>query len=234
MDVGADSDVLVIGAGLAGVAAAVAAQDAGLDVRVIDRGRRPGGRMASRRLRETGTDFDGRVVDHGASYFTVRDADFTKVVNSLIDRGVVRPWTDTFHVYSEGAMSGVRTGPMRYAATGGLRTVVETLAEDVTHIECDRHVDRVEIAAHTVSVEGQSASSLALCMPQPQAERIVPPGVLPDVGITWEPVIAVTLVFEQQEWIDLDGVFVNDDPIITWIADTAVGGVMPRPCSWRM
>ena len=219
MDVGADSDVLVIGAGLAGVAAAVAAQDAGLDVRVIDRGRRPGGRMASRRLRETGTDFDGRVVDHGASYFTVRDADFTKVVNSLIDRGVVRPWTDTFHVYSEGAMSGVRTGPMRYAATGGLRTVVETLAEDVTHIECDRHVDRVEIAAHTVSVEGQSASSLALCMPQPQAEGIVPPGVLPDVGITWEPVIAVTLVFEQQEWIDLDGVFVNDDPIITWIAD---------------
>jgi predicted NAD/FAD-dependent oxidoreductase len=56
-------------------------------------------------------------------------------------------------------------------------------------------------------------------MPQPQAERIVPPGVLPDVGITWEPVIAVTLVFEQQEWIDIDGVFVNDDPIITWIAD---------------
>ena len=85
MDVGADSDVLVIGAGLAGVAAAVAAQDAGLDVRVIDRGRRPGGRMASRRLRETGTDFDGRVADHGASYFTVRDADFTEAVNSLID-----------------------------------------------------------------------------------------------------------------------------------------------------
>ena len=219
MDVGADSDVLVIGAGLAGVAAAVAAQDAGLDVRVVDRGRRPGGRMASRRLRETGTDFDGRVVDHGASYFTVRDADFTEVVNSLIDRGIVRPWTDTFHVHSEGAMSGVRTGPMRYAATGGLRTVVETLAQGVTHIECDRHVDRVEIAAHAVSVEGQRASSLALCMPQPQAERIVPPGVLPEVGITWEPVIAVTMVFEQQEWIDIDGVFVNDDPIITWIAD---------------
>ena len=219
MEVGADSDVLLIGAGLAGVAAAVAAQDAGLDVRVIDRGRRPGGRMASRRLRETGTDFDGRVVDHGASYFTVRDADFTAVVNSLIDRGIVRPWTDTFHVHSEGAMTGVRTGPMRYAATGGLRRVVEALAEDVTHIECERHVDRVEIAAHAVSVEDQSASSLALCMPQPQAERIVPPGVLPDVGITWEPVIAVTMVFEQQEWIDIDGVFVNDDPIITWIAD---------------
>ena len=151
--------------------------------------------MASRRLRETGTDFDGRVVDHGASYFTVRDADFTEVVNSLIDRGIVRPWTDTFHVYSEGAVSSVRTGPMRYAATGGLRTVVETLAEDVTHIECDRHVDRVEIAAHAVSVEGQRASSLALCMPQPQAERIVPPGVLPDVGITWEPVIAVTMIY---------------------------------------
>ena len=46
-------------------------------------------------------------MDHGASYFTVRDADFTEAVNSLIDRGIVRPWTDTFHVYSEGAMYGV-------------------------------------------------------------------------------------------------------------------------------
>ena len=126
MDVGADSDVLVIGAGLAGVAAAVAAQDAGLDVRVIDRGRRPGGRMASRRLRETGTDFDGRVVDHGASYFTVRDVDFTEAVNSLIDRGIVRPWTDTFHVYSEGAMNCLS----KIGNTGRGRVLVPTTIHD--------------------------------------------------------------------------------------------------------
>ncbi len=53
------SDLLVVGAGLSGVTAAVTAQQAGVNVQVVDRGRAIGGRMASRRLRDTGTAFDG-------------------------------------------------------------------------------------------------------------------------------------------------------------------------------
>jgi predicted NAD/FAD-dependent oxidoreductase len=57
-------------------------------------------------------------------------------------------------------------------------------------------------------------------MPQPQAERtVVAGGSSQRLVITWEPVIAVTLVFDEQQWPDIDGVFVNDDPVITWIAD---------------
>ncbi len=216
---GVKSDVLIIGGGLAGITAATAARDAGASVRVIDRGRRIGGRMASRRLRDTGTEFDGRVVDYGASYFTVSDPDFRTVIDGLIDRGVVRPWTDSFHVHNEGVMTGVRSGPVRYAAPGGLRTVVEALAEDIPDIETAHHVEAVEVSSSGVVVGETRADALGLCMPQPQAERLVPAGTLPDVGLTWEPVIAVTLVFDQKEWIDLDGVFVNDDPIVTWIAD---------------
>jgi len=217
--VGADSDVLVIGAGLSGVAAAGAARERGATVRLIDRGRRIGGRMASRRLRDTGTAFDGRVVDYGASYFTVSDPDFRTVIEGLVDRGVVRPWTDSFHVHNEGVMVGVRSGPMRYAAPGGLRTVVEALAEYVAEIETARHVETVEVTSSGVVLGDTRANILGLCMPQPQAERLVPAGTLPDVGLTWEPVIAVTLVFDRKEWIELDGVFVNDDPVVTWIAD---------------
>ena len=215
----ADSDVLVIGAGLSGVAAAGAAQERGATVRLIDRGRRIGGRMASRRLRDTGTAFDGRVVDYGASYFTVSDPAFRAVIDALAEQGVVRRWTDSFHVHNEGAMSGVRSGPVRYAAPGGLRTVVEALAGDISAIDTAHHVEAVEILTAGVTVEGARAKALALCMPQPQAERLVPAGTLPDVGLTWEPVIAVTLVFDRKEWIELDGVFVNDDPVVTWIAD---------------
>ena len=175
--------------------------------------------MASRRLRDTGTACDGRIVDYGASYFTARDPDFVTVVEGMIAAGVVRPWTDTFHVHAEGAMAGVRTGPMRYAAPTGLRSVVEHLGSEITSIDHQTHVERIEITSTGVRADAYDARRLALCMPQPQAERIVGAGLLPDVGITWEPVIAVTMVFEERTWLDIDGVFVNDDPILTWIAD---------------
>ena len=191
----------------------------GVSVQVVDRGRRIGGRLASRRLRNTGTEFDGRVVDYGASYFTARDPDFLAVVAEMIEAGVVRRWTDTFHVHTEGAMAGVRTGPMRYSAPAGLRSVVEHLATSVPVIDTETHIERVDISTTGVRADHYSAQGVALCMPQPQAERILDNDVLPDVGITWEPVIAVTLVFEDRQWPELDGVFVNDDPIITWIAD---------------
>jgi len=217
--VGSGSDLLVVGAGISGVTAAQSAIEAGSRVKVVDRGRRIGGRMASRRLRDTGTAQDGRVVDYGASYFTVSDPDFRAVVESMVDVGVVRAWTDTFHVHNEGSMVGVKTGPIRYAAPGGLRTIVEHLARDIEDIDTGTHLESVDIRSDGVRAADYQAGSVALCMPQPQAERLVPAGTLPKVGLTWEPVIAVTLVFDQKEWIEIDGVFVNDDPVITWIAD---------------
>ncbi|MEK9837584.1 MAG: FAD-dependent oxidoreductase, partial [Ilumatobacter sp.] len=60
-----DTDVLVIGAGLAGLAAARRMTAAGLTVRLLDKGRSVGGRLATRRM-------SGAVVDHGAQFFTVR------------------------------------------------------------------------------------------------------------------------------------------------------------------
>jgi renalase len=213
------SDLLVVGAGLSGVTAAATAQQAGVNVQVVDRGRAIGGRMASRRLRDTGTPFDGRVVDYGASYFTVSDPDFRTVVEEMITAGVVRPWTDTFHVHTEGTMAGVKTGPMRYAAPAGLRSVVEHLAQSLSTIVTRTHIERIDITDAGVQADHLEAQRVALCMPQPQANRLVTDGLLPEVGITWEPVIAVTLVFDEQQWPDIDGVFVNDDPVITWIAD---------------
>ena len=66
-------------------------------------------------------------------------------------------------------------------------------------------------------VDEAPVDAVALCMPGPQARRVCE--AMPDDPIPWEPVIAVTCVFDRRHWIELDGVFVNDDPVITWIAD---------------
>jgi len=120
--------VAVIGGGISGIACAGALAAGGVPVRVFDRGHRIGGRLAAQTLRGTGTVYDGRVVDVGAAYFTARDDRFVEVVDGLIERAVVRPWTDTFHVADPRGIVGPKLGPMRYATPRGLRSVVEDLA----------------------------------------------------------------------------------------------------------
>ena len=210
--------MIVIGAGISGLSCARAIRDAGVRVRVLDRGKVVGGRMASRTLRGTGTPCDGRVVDIGASYFTVRDPQFRAVVDEACDAGIVRPWTDAFHVADTDGITGVRTGPMRYAAPGGLRSFPTWLARglDIAH---EHVVESVTADRDALRVDGEAVDAVAVCMPDPQAERLLQPGLLEVSEVTWEPVIAVTAVFEERCWPALDGVFVNDDPVLTWIAD---------------
>jgi renalase len=207
----------VVGAGISGIACATAAAERGVPVRVVDRGRGIGGRMASRTLRDTGTPWDGRVVDIGASYFTARDEAFTATIDRLIARDVVRPWTDAFHVAGPEGVIGVRSGPMRYAAPGGLRSVVEAMRDDAG-LSVESQVDVAEVSTQDgIRVDGQRTDAVALCMPGPQAQRICTD--VPATTLLWEPVIAVTMVFDEHWWHELDGAFVNDHPTITWIAD---------------
>ena len=209
--------LVVVGGGISGVACASAAAATGMPVTVRDRGHRLGGRMASRTLRDTGTAFDGRVVDIGASYFTASHPDFLATVTRLEAEGIVRPWSSGFHVAGPDGISGVSGGPMRYAAPRGLRSVVEALACDLVDVQVAAPVVSVEVTADGLAVDAAPADAVALCLPGPQAARVAP--WVPVPAVTWEPVIAVTLVFAEATWPDLDGVFVNDDPVITWIAD---------------
>jgi renalase len=210
---------VVIGGGMSGAACAVALAHAGVEVEIRERSRVLGGRMASRTLRDTGTAWDGRVVDIGASYFTAADEDFRLVVDGLVDQGVVRPWTDAFHVAGPSGIEAVTSGPLRYAAPRGLRSVVAALAEQSGEVlvRIEDPVERIESRGSSVVVDGVPVAAVGVCMPLPQAARISDD--VPDDTVTWEPVIAVTCVFADQTWIDLDGVFVNDDPVLTWIAD---------------
>ena len=113
----------MVGAGISGVAAARELRDAGLPVVVLDRGRRIGGRMASRTI-------DGRPVDIGASYFTASDPTFIALAEDWQQRGLAHPWTDTFQVRT-GDDASSSSGPMRWGTPHGLRSLVEDLAADL-------------------------------------------------------------------------------------------------------
>ena len=193
-------DVVVVGAGIAGLSCARALTDGGARVRVYERGRVVGGRLASKR-------YDGRYADIGAAYFVADDPEFSAQVTSWQTRGLARPWTDTLRVYPGGEPS---TGPVRWAAPGGLRSLATDLADGLD-VRLSAPVDAVP----------EDADAVVLAMPGPQAVRLGPPPAIVAAATaqTWQPVIAAVLTYESRQWGDFHGAFVNEHPVLATVCD---------------
>jgi renalase len=213
--------VVVVGAGIAGTACARALQSAGVAVRVLDRGHRPGGRMALRQERLGGAE---RVVDIGASYFTVSDPAFAAVAAGWRSRGLAREWTDTLAVlHADGAEPAAAPGPMRWAAAGGLRSLVEDLAAGLD-VTSEHEVEQVDADGDGRAVDGEPAAAVVLAMPQPQAADLLPVPVLErlglDPGLEWDPTLTVWAGWGERWWDErLDGAFVQGSAVVDRIAD---------------
>jgi len=189
--------VAVVGAGMSGAVCATVLRSRGISTELIERGRAPGGRMASPELH-------GRRVDLGAAYFTAKEPDFLAAVEDWSARKLVRDWTDTLDVYSA---DGHRTtsGPMRYATDGGLRSLVRASLPGEPN--CGAVVGSLDDLDH---------DAVVLAMPDPQAARLAPDAA---DWVDYEPVITVVAGWSQRCWPIADAAFVNDDPDVTTIAD---------------
>lgn len=208
MSVSTGSQVVVVGAGIAGVACARELQAAGLSVRVLDRGHHPGGRMASKT-------WSGRVVDLGASYLTATDPEFERLVEDWRERGLAREWTDTFCAV-EGRIWTAKSGPVRWGTPTGMRSLVVDLASGL------------DVERHEVAGLGElTAGAVVLSMPDPQAIRLIDPDhpMAAHLHREFEPVIAVAARWPARTWDDVsptgrfDAAFVNAHPVLGWIAD---------------
>lgn len=205
--------VAIVGAGIAGAACARALVAAGHDVRLLDRGRVPGGRMATRRI-------EGRGVDLGASYVTATDQRFAEVVEGWTARGLARPWTDAFHVATPDGLGARKTGPVRYGAGAGLRSLVEDL---LTGLPVTQQSD-VGSVGPGATVDGQAYAAVVLAMPDPQALRLLDPRLTEERSVladrSWEPVLALAAGWADRSWdAAFDGCFVSDSDVLGWVAD---------------
>lgn len=84
MEVGIRSTV-IIGAGIAGLACGHELARAGVSVTLLDKGRRAGGRVATRRAH-------GMSFNHGAQFVTARGPGFAALLTDLQARGQAAPW----------------------------------------------------------------------------------------------------------------------------------------------
>lgn len=108
--------VAIVGAGMSGLMAARTLVEAGHEVVVFDKGRSPGGRLATRRI-------EGARLDHGAQFFTVRDEQFARHVHQWQDDDVVREWCHGFSAEGDGFP--------RYMVRDGMSALAKHLAVGV-------------------------------------------------------------------------------------------------------
>ena len=117
-------EIAIVGAGMAGLSCAQSLQQAGYKVVVIDKSRGLGGRMATRRLQ-------GTHADHGVCYLKPKSAEFQELLNQLVDRKVIRVWTDTIHELSgSGQIQPPQQQAPCYAATNGISAIANSSRSD--------------------------------------------------------------------------------------------------------
>lgn len=206
-----ESAVVVVGAGISGVACARELDAAGIEVVVVDRSPAVGGRMA-RWTR------DGRAIDTGAAYFTARTPDFSALAESWAAGGLAHPWTDTFSVADPRGVVDAVSGPVRWSAEHGLRSLVESLAEGLDV----RRRHEVAAVGSGPTVDGQHVRAVVLAVPDPQACDLLGDDLAPLPGVLeaeWLPVVAVVASFAERTWRDLDGMFVHGSPVSLIVDD---------------
>jgi len=212
-------DTIVLGAGIAGLAAAGVLRGAGREVLVLEKSRGLGGRAATRR-------WDNLPVDHGAQFFTARSGEFLAQVNEWVAQDICHEWCRGFHHYRSGQLSSPDGDDHpRYACRRGMSSLGSALAAEHA-IDVERQTKVVAIGcergAWTLSCDDGSkrhAHRLVVTCPPPQAATLLdeaaPAAADLLQGITMDPCLAVVTRFSRRE-IAWQGIQ-SDDAMISWI-----------------
>ncbi|MCU1503620.1 MAG: hypothetical protein JWM12_2974 [Ilumatobacteraceae bacterium] len=213
--------VIVVGAGLAGLVAAGAVAAAGNDVTVFDKGRGPGGRMATRRI-------GAATVDHGAQFFTVRSDELAARVATWTAAGLVTEWCRGF--------GPVPDGHPRYVVRGGMNALPKHLAAGLD-VRCESLVFAIRRTGHGMSVQLDDASlhecdAVVVTCPVPQsysllvsAEVAMPQALL---RADYDRTIALLAVLDAPSVVPEPG-GVQGAPGFTFIADNLRKGISAVP-----
>ena len=222
------TDILVIGAGMSGLSAAVDLVAAGKKVVVIDKGRGLGGRLANRRI-------NGAIAEHGAQFVTARTPRFKALLAEWLDAGVIAEWWR-----GEEDENG-EAGHPRYRGAPTMSAMAKQLAKG---LNVQSGVRAVSVAKQdagwlTTLESGDAIQSqkLIISAPAPQTIDLLAAGkvIISEAhqqqleNIEYEPCIAVMAALSNSTEIPQNGALSISHGPIAWIADNEAKGVSEEP-----
>ncbi|MEP3891214.1 MAG: FAD-dependent oxidoreductase [Hellea sp.] len=162
--------IAIIGAGLSGLTAARNLKTIS-DVKLFDKSRGVGGRMSTRYA----GDYE---FDHGAQYFTARDARFQAAIESAIEQGYVAPWEGRA-LYQQVFDMVADTGGDRFVGLPRMNSWPKALAQglDITLGARVSKLSRIDGSWTLLFEDGtqQGGFDHVICaVPSAQAEDLLP------------------------------------------------------------
>lgn len=223
-------DVVIVGAGIAGLMAARRLVTSGARVVLVDKGRGVGGRLATRRIGS------GRA-DHGAQFFTARSEAFQRLVDEWLSLGLIFEWS---RGWSDGSLvADPPDGFPRYAATEGFAHLAKYLAQGLD-VRLDRRVETVALVNErwviTLSdAEVVSGHAVILTAPVPQSlgllnkasDFLTRDEIDALSRVDYAPCLAGLFVVEAPLSLPEPGALQRPDHPIAWIADNRRKGISP-------
>lgn len=231
-------DVLVVGAGLAGLAAARDLTNAGYRVLVLEKSRGVGGRAATKRLElsrmDAGKTHLESIVraDHGAQFFTARGARFQDMITTWSELGIVREWTRGFPRLSASGLEQRTSLNPRFICPTGMNALGKTIRDGLDeeaplNVELGALVSAVWPSGHgwTAVLENgdvRHAKALVVNVPAPQAlnllhQNLDPTSIMALAAVRFEPCWAVVAALETRPepgWVGVE----IDHPMLSWAA----------------
>jgi len=215
--------VAIVGAGLAGLMAARPLAAAGHDVVLLDKGRSPGGRLATRRVGDA-------VVDHGAQFFTVRSDAFAASVDAWRRDGLVTEWCRGFGAEPD--------GHPRYAVRGGMNALAKHLARGLD-VRCSTMAFAIRPATDggwSVGIDDGSAvpaEALVVTTPLPQASSLLmTSGVAVPVELArteYDRTLALLAVLDRPPAVPAPGGVQRPDDAVSFVGDNVAKGISTVP-----
>lgn len=215
------ADVVVIGAGLAGLICARQLKQMGYQVVVVEKSRGVGGRLATRRLQ-------GTWADHGVRYLNSQGPLTTCLIQTLLQRDILQPWTDRLYkvVAAQVAnplpnLQAIELDQPYYASATGLTAVAKALAANLD-IRRGQRVQAIRLekswqitleSPEADAVASLTARSIVLAVPAPQALALLEPLIqqglsselLQTIGsVEFDPCLSVIATYSSEQYLELE------------------------------
>ena len=219
-------DVIVIGAGMAGLICAQQLKQAGLDVTVVEKSAGVGGRMATRRLQ-------GTWVDHGAQLISVKSDSFGRFIRKLQEKHIVQEWTrDVYQLSAAGLLPPKDDNRhTRYCCPMGMTAIAKYLAHELAIINNTRIIgvnqnDRTWQLV-TDRQEVLETKAIVSTIPAPQflplfEEVLAPaPSFLQAVqSVKFVPSVTIMAGYNANNAVPVEWQAIRcvNDPILDWIS----------------
>jgi renalase len=214
-----EAQVAVIGAGVAGLSAARRLVDAGVSVVVLDEGRRPGGRLATRKYHD-------RQFDYGAQYMKPHSRRAAVLFSKWRKAGVITAWRANAMELPQRKKVDTTSWHVAVPSMGAL---AEHLAEGLD-IHCRFRALDVSGVKGKWSIIGQKHQSAGpfeavfVTCPASQTAKLLTPyeEFSPHLKeVENRPCLATMVEFEDEVMVDYEAAFVGDGPLAWVCLDSA-------------